>query len=481
MMQRRNFLKRMAGIGAMAVVPAGHLLAAPAGTGIVKGKVTAAGKGVANVVMSDGYTVTTTGRDGAYNINLHSDAEFIFMSIPSGYNIPHEKGIARFYHRLNREEVLQTANFQLQKNDLDDNRHALVIWADTQMVKDEDAVTLVNVSAPDTAAEIRSLSNIPVHGITVGDLVHDRFDLFDDYAKAVEITGIPFFQVIGNHDMSYTARTDEGSQQEFRKLFGPGYYSFNRGRIHYVMLDDVFFIGRNHNYIGYLTEAQLSWLEKDLKYVPAGSTVIVSLHIPTNTGLREREGLKEDPAGGVVSNRDHLYKLLQPYKVHIMSGHTHWNENWEKDNIMEHNHGTVCGAWWRPQQIAADGTPNGYAIYEIDGDEIKWYYKSTGKPKTFQMTLYAPGKVKKKPAAVVANVWNWDRQWKVEWSEDGVSKGVMEQIRCPDPTVVTSYPVNMHVLSDHFFAAVPTTGAKEVTVTATDRFGQVFREKIQLT
>jgi hypothetical protein len=273
----------------------------------------------------------------------------------------------------------------------------------------------------------------------------------------VEITGIPFFQVIGNHDMTYTARTDEGSQQQFRQLFGPGYYSFNRGKVHYVMLDDVFFTGRGHSYIGYLTEAQLSWLEKDLQHVPAGNTVIVSLHIPTNTGLREREGLKEDPAGGVVSNRDHLYKLLQPYKAHIMSGHTHWNENWEKDNIMEHNHGTVCGAWWRPQQVAADGTP-----------------------KEHQMSLYEPGRVKAKAGAVVANVWNWDSRWKVEWWEDGVRKGAMEQVRCQDPIVVAAYPVNMHVYSDHFFAAVPAAGTKVVTVKATDRFGQVYEEKIQL-
>jgi hypothetical protein len=480
-MQRRNFLKRIAGMGAIAAAPATQLLAAGnSGAGIVKGRVTAAGKGIGGVVMSDGYTVITTGKNGDYEIALHSDAQFVFMSIPAGYHIPHEKGIARFYQPVSKSQSAQTANFQLQKNEQDDTRHALIVWADTQMVKDEDALTLVNVSAPDTAAEIRSLGNIPVHGITVGDLVHDRFDLFDDYARAVEITGIPFFQVIGNHDMTYAARTDEGSQQQFRQLFGPGYFSFNRGKVHYIMLDDVFFTGRGHSYIGYLTEVQLSWLEKDLQHVAAGSTVIVSLHIPTNTGLREREGLKEDPAGGVVSNRDHLYKLLQPYKAHIMSGHTHWNENWEKDNIMEHNHGTVCGAWWRPQAVAADGTPNGYAVYEINGDDIKWYYKSTGKPKDYQMSLYEPGRVKAKANAVVANVWNWDSRWKVEWWEDGVHKGTMEQLRCQDPVVVSAYPVNMHVYSDHFFAAVPAAGAREVKIKATDRFGQVYEEKIQL-
>ena len=481
-MQRRNFLRNIAGIGAMATIPTANLLAAetPSGIGNIKGKVQAAGKGLAGVVVSDGYSITTTDRIGNYQISLHSDAQFVFISIPSGYLIPHEKGIARFYQRINKSQTVQTADFTLTKNELDDHKHAVIVWADTQMVKDEDAITLVNVTAPDAAGEIKALGNIPVHGISVGDLVHDRADLYDEYARAVAITGVPYFQVIGNHDMSYAARGDEGSQAKFHQLFGPGYFSFNRGKVHYVFLDDVFFVGRGHSYIGYLTDTQLNWLEQDLKYVPAGSTVIVSLHIPTNNNLKEREQLKEESPGSVVSNREHLYALLKPYKVHIMSGHTHWNENWEKDNIMEHNHGTVCGAWWRPFNIAVDGTPNGYAVYEINGDEVKWYYKGTGRPKEQQMTIYAPGKVAANTSAVVANVWNWDSKWKVEWLEDGVHKGAMKQTRCQEPVVVANYPVNMHVYSDHFFAAVPTAGAREITIRATDRFGNIYQEKIKL-
>ena len=143
--------------------------------------------------------------------------------------------------------------------------------------------------------------------------------------------------------------------------------SFNRGKIHYVVLDDVFFIGEAKKYIGYLPETQLQWLEQDLALVKPGTTVVVSLHIPTNTGAARR-GKKEESISGVVSNRKQLYKILQPYKVHIMSGHTHYNEKWEEGNIMEHNHGTVCGAWWTGP-ICGDGTPNGYGV-RVDGAEI---------------------------------------------------------------------------------------------------------------
>jgi hypothetical protein len=63
-----------------------------------------------------------------------------------------------------------------------------------------------------------------------------------------------------------------------------------------------------------------------------------------------------------------------------MSGHAHVNEKWEEGNIIEHNHGAVCGAWWTGP-VCSEGTPAGYAVYEVNGSEISWYYKSTGKPR----------------------------------------------------------------------------------------------------
>ncbi len=91
--------------------------------------------------------------------------------------------------------------------------------------------------------------------------------------------------------------------------------------------------------------------------------LIINLHIPVHNA---------------VKNNSALYALLTGYKnVHIMSGHTHYNVNKITDGIYEHNHGAVCGAWWTGP-ICEDGTPRGYGVYEVDGTELKWYYKSTG-------------------------------------------------------------------------------------------------------
>jgi hypothetical protein len=106
--------------------------------------------------------------------------------------------------------------------------------------------------------------------------------------------------------------------------------SFNRGQVHYVVLDDVRYLGREREYDGHISQQQLDWLRQDLRFVPQDHLVIVSLHIPACR----------------TKNRDELYALLQGYQVHIMSGHTHYNQNVIENRIYEHIHGTVCGAWW---------------------------------------------------------------------------------------------------------------------------------------
>lgn len=492
MLNRRNFLKNFGLAGAAFSTPT--MIAQAAGTSLVtgltlKGRVQNNGTGIAGVAVTDGYSITTTDKKGNYSLNAHSAAEFVYISLPAGYAFPNNKGIAQFYQPVTQKEGSFKADFNLEKLSVDDTKHNFVVWADTQIISKKDAELLKTQSAPDLKQLVAAYPKDTLfHGVGCGDLVWDHFELFDDYREAVDIAGIPFFNVIGNHDMDIDGGSDDVSARTFKKQFGPTYYSYNRGKIHYIVLDNVFFIGTAKRYIGYLTETQLRWLEQDLALVKPGSTVVVSNHIPTDTGNQRRNKLTEEAIGGTVANRNQLYKLLKPYKVHIMSGHTHVNEKWEKENLMEHVHGTVCGAWWTGP-ICSDGTPNGYGVYEVDGDDIKWYYKSTGKEKDHQLRLYGKGKLANAPDEIAANVWNWDPKWKIEWWEDEVAKGAMEQRIELDPWATELYAgpqlPKKHkfvdpTLTDHLFFAKPSPTAKKITVKATDRFGNVFSESIQL-
>ncbi|MCS2517767.1 calcineurin-like phosphoesterase C-terminal domain-containing protein [Bacteroides thetaiotaomicron] len=64
---------------------------------------------------------------------------------------------------------------------------------------------------------------------------------------------------------------------------------------------------------------------------------------------------------------------------------------------------------------------------------MKWYYKSAGHPKDYQFRSSAAGTSKEFPKDIIANLWNWDKNWKVEWLENGKVMGTMTQYTGVDP------------------------------------------------
>lgn len=305
-----------------------------------------------------------------------------------------------------------------------------------------------------------------LHGITVGDIAWDELEVFQDYNLAVEKMGIPFFQCLGNHDMDYNLGGDETSDNTFQQTYGPTYYSFNRGKVHYVVLDDVRYLGSDRNYDGHISQPQLDWLKKDLSFVSKENLVVLCLHIPVHKG---------------VKNNTDLYAILEDRKVHIMSGHTHWHANVINQNIYEHNHGTVCGAWWTGP-ICGDGTPCGYGIYKVKGTELSWHYQSTGLAADHQFTIFISD-YNAAQKQVKVNIWNYDPAWKTEYAVDGISKGALEQFEGFDPVAYANMlgkdlpkPRGFAEpkMTDHMFRAFIPVSAKEITVTATDRFGKQY-------
>lgn len=489
-MFRREFLKSIGLVG-VGITASGFVNANSRKSLLLQTKLTgyikANGIGLANVSVTDGHLVVVTDNNGFYSFYANPKARFVNFSIPSGYKIPHNNSITQFYSVINLSLENHQADFNLEKTTSNDEKHGFVVWADTQIQNQRDADLLLKNAAPDLKDLVATYPKEYLHGIGCGDLVWDNFNLFPNYKKAISLSGLPFFNVIGNHDMDLNARSDEGSSQTFESHFGPTYYSYNRGKIHYVVLDDVFFVGAEKKYIGYITETQLSWLEQDLQNVKSGSTIVLSLHIPTYTYQHKRRKAEEE-MGGTVTNRQRLYDMLQSYKVHIMSGHTHFNEVIINNNITEHVHGTVCGAWWTGN-ICGDGTPNGYGVYEVDGDNIKWYYKATGKDKNHQMRIYPPGKQTDFPTEASINIWNYDKNWKINCFADGKEIGAPIQKTAYDPiareTMLGKDLPSIRGwiepgLTDHlFFIQVP-QNTKILAVKAVDGFGNNYEESISL-
>jgi len=447
------------------------------------------GKPIPGVPVTDGSTVVDTDKNGDYRIHARGDVQFVYITLPSGYEIPQENGLPRFYREVKPSGGKFRADFVLKRMEVPDEHHFTIVWADPQVNKPEEVEQLRRFAVPDTRRHADSLSSIaPVQGIVCGDLMWDAPEVIPSYKQAIAETHVSFFQVLGNHDMDLYVRSDEHSDRTFKAHYGPTWYSFNRGKAHYVVLDNVFYYGDRYFYIGYITEQQFRWLEQDLARVKPGSLVFVSMHIPAYTNEKTREKKAADNPGNVTLNRNHLYRMLKPFRAHILTGHTHYNENRIEDNIFEHTHASVCGTWWL-SELCVDGTPSGYAVYEVDNDSVRWYYKSVGQPIDYQFRVYKPGTYASAPEKLMVNIWNWDESWKAVWYEDGrfmgelkretdFDMGVKKDLARPDRPAKYSWAGPS--LTDHLFSAVPGKDSRTITIVVTDRFGTQYTQDIHL-
>lgn len=451
----------------------------------VTGQVRCDGKGLEHVVVTDGTHFTQTDRKGRYQLAVSEQASFIYLSTPSGYLPARNGSRPLFFEPIDRQRA-RTYDFELAKNPKSDVKHTVLVHADPQLYKKENLVPYQRILA-DCQSVITSQTG-DVFGLDCGDLVGDKPDLYAPYIEAVDQLQIPFYRVIGNHDMTLYGRSHETSYSKFESLFGPSYYSFNRGQAHYIVLNDVFYLSRDYFYAGYLTEQQLAWLEKDLSYVAPGSLVFVALHIPTRleVGKVSFEYSNANVAGR-VSNAEFLHQLLKPYKAHILSGHTHYNRNLEhSDQLFEHITAAVCGTWWQGD-VCLDGTPQGYGIYEVDGDAVTWTFKSAGHPMDYQFRAYSVGTSSKHPDDILVNVWNWDVKWKVEWLEDGLLMGEMTRASLNDPAAEAlcadkeklEFKWISATPNEHMFHARVNNKKARIEVRVTDRFGNVYQSKIE--
>ncbi len=449
----------------------------------VRGRVVSGGRGLGGVAVSDGFDVVRTAADGSFELRSASHREFVHVSVPRGHEVPTSAtGTGAFYRRIVPDASgRMDVEFELRPLEVDDERHVALVMPDVQAQNDFEMDRYHAETIPDVIATLADLGDREAIGLSAGDIMFDDLSLYPRYEQGVARMGIPFFQVVGNHDLDFEGESDEATTRTFSSHFGPRYYSLDRGQVHYVVLDDVLWHGAG--YIGYLGHDQLRWLQRDLELVETGSPVIVVTHIPVVGTRHEREGERSPSDSGSITNREILYRLLERFDAHVVVGHTHENDHRFGNGIHEHVSGTVCGAWWSGD-ICGDGTPNGYSVYEVDGSEVTWRYKSTGHEASHQMRLYARGADPDAPGEMVANVWDADDGWTVTWYEDGDRRGEMTPRTGRDPRSVAEHtgpdlPVRRSWVEPYptahlYRASVPSNHGR-ITVEAADRFGRTYR------
>lgn len=430
---------------------------------------------IPGVVVNNGINFTVTNQNGTYS--LPTDIEkcrHISISVPADYYIPvNELNLIEFYKPIKKEKSSDSYNFTLKKRERIEKKFTYLVFSDPQPKNDFHFVRFFTETVPDVKKFLNTKQG-DVYGFVEGDIVSDALHLYPLYTSAVASWNIPIMHVIGNHDFdqkfaafSHTGNKKKYAEHEYESFFGPTDYSLNIGDIHIICMKDIDYLG-NKKYNTRFLKEQLEWLKKDLSYVKPGSTVFLNVHVPLFNMLKDSQ-----------SNAKSVLSILQKFNVHIFSGHTHFHKNEIlANNIYEHNVGAVCGFHWQGNSSRC-GTPNGYMIVDVDGDNIRWHFKPTGHDLSYQFKIYKPGEFSSQTEYIVANVWDWDNTYKINWYEDSILKGSMEQFSDIDQDFIDSGRVKVY-RTDHLFRAKPSSTAKEIKIEVINRFGETYTKTIEL-
>ena len=312
--------------------------------------------GIDGVAVSNGTDVVLTRSDGSYRIPVKS-GNTLFVIKPAGYKPAlNDDFIPQFYYHYKPEgslnnytykgvmptgELLRSIDFALHQYNEPENFTAIV-FGDPQPYSMDDLDYFTRKIVEDVEKSHNTL-----FGISLGDIVGDNLDLQPVYKERMRHLQLPWYNVMGNHDMNYDAPSDDLSDETFEKNFGSANYAFNYGNAHFIVLDNILYPDpRDGNgYWGGYRLDQLLFLENDLKHVPKDKLIVLSQHIQ----MKELAGYRE-------ADRKRLFDLLKDYEnVLVMSAHTHLQDQIEytsaegwlgKKPLHEYNVGTTSGDWY---------------------------------------------------------------------------------------------------------------------------------------
>lgn len=334
----------------------------------IRGRVVSGKKPLEGIRCSDGRHVVLTDSDGWFVIDsADGSGPFVFVVTPHGYwtdkfYIPTEEAI--------RNEVL----FDLESTGPTE-QYTFVYVTDIHIGSE---LSYQRLAA--TLDELNTLPNRPAFVITGGDICLQNHQ-GDRYVELISQLKMPVRTGFGNHEMMWKQPNPRG---RFHELFGPTYYSFDYGYVHYVVLDGCLYVPQRTglNVEGQVSPMELAWLKNDLKLVPKGMSSVIAIHIPLVSTYPERHGMPASDAPLAVNRSpDEVINVLKKFNVPlVLQGHAHENERIYDGPIEFVTSISVCGSWWRTKtgrERGVSGEPRGYRLIEVDGTRISHRYISS--------------------------------------------------------------------------------------------------------
>ena len=517
----------------------------------VYGRVLCGEKPVSGVAVTDGGNLVTTDTDGYYSMSSAKPHGMVYISIPSGYTVRRGYGSVPEFYRYTVKEatVPERIDFELI-DDGDQTNHTMLLIGDIHLMgynsngnEANRNLTQFNALVNEINRYVADNEDSKIYAMTLGDMTWDSYWIWNnfripDYVQISDKFNLNVFCTVGNHDNDLTVAEDWACMADWRRYYGPTYYSFNIGQVHYISLDNV--ITKNggtietRDYNCGLTDQILTWLKKDLALVDKDTPIVVAMHIPLL-----------NISGGTSMSGDNdmkTYKIIDAFfdysDVTYFSAHSHtlYNNYGEEvlnlnkfryQPINEHNVGAACADFWasgtinKDLLISRDGSPGGYRIMKVSGKSRQMTFKATGKDKNYFFRAYDRNSIhitaeKYIPKAgpnhkaeyeryleeyadassdnyIYIHVWDWYEGWNISVKEGSKTLTVEDLGKYKDPLYMISnmvrkcnvadngsYTLDMFPLNcQHMFRVKASSATSSVTITVTDPFGNIDVQEIK--
>lgn len=452
--------------------------------------------GIGDVRVSNGRIITKTGADGTYQLPIR-DGDLVFVIKPSQWTTPVDlQNRQKFYYTYKPAgspklqypgdkptgTLPESIDFPLTPKS-ESKQFDAVILGDTQVRNAKEAGYL----SRDVVSEL--IGSQAAFTAVLGDVVFDDLSIYEDIIPVMGQIGNPQVYIKGNHDSNYDGyENTQFINETFERQFGPSYFSYDVGPVHFIVLDNAMFsTTKRRDYTGKIGIQQMQFIKNDLELLPKEQLVVIMAHIPFSEMAE--------------TNRKQLFELLGNHpNLLSMAAHWHAQDLRQMDSNLGWSYpqpllnvvlGTSCGNWWGgeadetgiPNAMMSDGTPNGYAIVSFNGNRFSIRYKAARRSADYQMQIAAPDVVASADAVkteMLVNYFVGGDGAKLEMEISGFPK--VELLRTvkgwipSTETAVTAYKLWRQADNPHLWHCSLPAGMKPGSYTmqfnGTDRFGQ---------
>lgn len=335
-------------------------------------------RGIANIPVSNGRDIVMTNGKGKYRIRL-ADGFGVFPILPSDYTMSAGKVVNSSFV-VSLKKMKDGCDFGLKSKAVKRNFRLNAI-GDVQVGNYQE----LDYAAKTLWPELLDTDSADVN-LFLGDLVNNNLPLQSKLKEMMELLPSQSWTVIGNHDRDADS-VRRGQTKTYNTIFGSDVYAFNEGKVHFIVLNNVYGDGAR-GYHGELTEEQLEFVKNDVSLVPKGNLICLSMHIPL----------------AITKNRNALLDILKGREeVLAITGHLHrvMRFFYGKPGIHVHElgAGATCGFWWVgekdwegvPSALQQGGTPRNYFVLDFEGNSYKLRCKGIGLDESRQMNIHITG------------------------------------------------------------------------------------------